>query len=84
MLIIGCDFHSGFQQIAIFDNQTGEIQEKKLLHPDEATRYYRCQPEPVRVGMESQLRHRVQLQIQTPTNSRELARPYPCSLLLGL
>ena len=34
MLIIGCDFHSGFQQIAIFDNQTGEIQEKKLLHPE--------------------------------------------------
>jgi hypothetical protein len=23
MLIIGCDFHPGFQQIAIFDNQTG-------------------------------------------------------------
>ncbi len=43
MLIIGCDFHSGFQQLAIFDNQTGEIQEKKLLHPDEAAEYYRCQ-----------------------------------------
>ena len=25
MLIIGCDFHPGFQQLAIFDNQTGEI-----------------------------------------------------------
>ena len=25
MLIIGCDFHSGFQQLAIFDNQTGEL-----------------------------------------------------------
>ena len=25
MVIIGCDFHSGFQQLAIFDNQTGEI-----------------------------------------------------------
>jgi hypothetical protein len=33
MLIIGCDFHSGFQQIAIFDNQTGEIQEKMLTFP---------------------------------------------------
>jgi transposase len=53
MLIIGCDFHSGFQQIAIFDNQTGEIREKKLLHPEQATVYYRSQPEPVRVGMES-------------------------------
>jgi transposase len=53
MLIIGCDFHSGFQQIAIFDNQTGEIQEKKLLHPAEAAEYYRSQPEAVRVGMEA-------------------------------
>jgi hypothetical protein len=25
MLIIGCDFHPGFQQVAIFDNQTGEM-----------------------------------------------------------
>ena len=32
MWIIGCDFHSGFQQLAIFDNLTGEIEEKKLLH----------------------------------------------------
>ena len=30
MLIIGCDFHPGFQQVAIFDNQTGEYQEKRL------------------------------------------------------
>ena len=28
MLIIGCDFHPGFHQVAIFDNRTGEIQEK--------------------------------------------------------
>jgi len=32
MLIIGCDFHPGFQQVAIFDNQTGEYQEKRLSH----------------------------------------------------
>ncbi len=25
MLIIGCDYHPGFQQVAIFDKQTGEI-----------------------------------------------------------
>ena len=30
MLIIGCDFHPGFQQVAIFDNLTGEIKEKRL------------------------------------------------------
>ena len=53
MLIIGCDFHSGFQQLAIFDNQTGEIKEKKLLHPEEASAYYRSLSRGVRVGMES-------------------------------
>jgi len=53
MLIIGCDFHSGFQQLAIFDNQTGEIQEKKLLHPGEAAEFYRGHREPIRVGMEA-------------------------------
>jgi transposase len=53
MLIIGCDFHSGFQQIAIFDNLTGEIQERKLVHPDEAAEFYRLLREPVRVGMEA-------------------------------
>jgi transposase len=53
MLIIGCDFHSGFQQLAIFDKQTGEIYEKKLLHPAQAEEFYRSQPEAVRVGMEA-------------------------------
>jgi transposase len=53
MVIIGCDFHSGFQQIAIFDNQTGEFQERKLLHPGEAAEFYRSLPASVRVGMES-------------------------------
>jgi len=32
MLIIGCDFHPGFQQTAIFDNQTGEMVERRLQH----------------------------------------------------
>ena len=53
MLIIGCDFHSGFQQIAIFDNLTGEFQERKLLHPGEAAEFYRSLSGPVRVGMEA-------------------------------
>jgi len=53
MMIIGCDFHSGFQQLAIFDNRTGEIEEKKLLHVAEAQQFYRSLPEPVVVGMES-------------------------------
>jgi hypothetical protein len=31
MLIIGCDFHPGFQQVAIFDNRAGES--KTLVLP---------------------------------------------------
>ena len=56
MLIIGCDFHSGFQVIAIFDNRIGTTTEKKLLHPGEAAEFYRGlqeQSQQVRVGMEA-------------------------------
>ena len=30
MLIIGCDFHPSFQQVAIFENQTGEHEARRL------------------------------------------------------
>jgi len=54
MLIIGCDFHPGFQQVAIFDNQTGEYQEKRLSHRVEAEQFYRSLAgQKVRVGMEA-------------------------------
>jgi len=53
MLIIGCDFHPGFQQVAIFDNQTGEVQEKRLRHRDEAEQFYGSLAAPARVGMEA-------------------------------
>ena len=53
MLIIGCDFHPSYQQLALFDNQTGEVTEKKLSHPAQASEFYRGLSEPVRVGMES-------------------------------
>ena len=54
MLIIGCDFHPGFQQVAIFDNQTGEYQEKRLNHRQEAEQFYRSLAgQKVRVGMEA-------------------------------
>ena len=33
MLIIGCDYHPGFQQIAFVDTDTGEFQERRLEHP---------------------------------------------------
>src|SRR2546430_14753068 len=54
MLIIGCDFHPGFQQVAIFDKQTGEYQEKRLSHRQEAEQFYRSLAgQKVRVGMEA-------------------------------
>jgi hypothetical protein len=32
MIIIGCDYHPGFQQIAFVDTNTGELQERRLEH----------------------------------------------------
>jgi transposase len=54
MLIIGCDFHPSFQQVAIFDNQTGEYGERRLKHREEAEQFYRSLAgQEVRVGMEA-------------------------------
>jgi len=56
MLIIGCDYHPGFQQIAYVDSETGELQERRLEHPEEAEKFYRelaAQGMKVRVGMEA-------------------------------
>jgi len=53
MLIIGSDFHPGFQQVAIFDNQTGEIEQKRIEHREEAERFYRGLPGGTLVGMEA-------------------------------
>jgi transposase len=54
MLIIGCDFHPSWQQIAVFDNETGEINEHKLVNGNgEAERFYRRLPRPVLVGVEA-------------------------------
>src|SRR5258707_15448720 len=56
MLIIGCDYHPSFQQIAFVDTDTGELQEKRLQHREEAEKFYRdlaAQGVKVRVGMEA-------------------------------
>src|ERR1700757_3447857 len=56
MLIIGCDYHPGFEQIAYVDSETGEFQERRLKHPEEAEKFYRTlweQGVKVRVGMEA-------------------------------
>src|SRR5579864_1955667 len=55
MKIIGCDFHPGYQQIAMLDTETGEIVEKTLSHErkEEVRTWYASLPGPVRVGMEA-------------------------------
>jgi len=54
MLIIGCDFHPSFQQIAMVDTETGDLHEKRLNHPAEAEQFYRSLAgKPVRIGMEA-------------------------------
>lgn len=54
MLIIGCDFHSRYQQIAMVDTLTGELTERRLDHESgEAHAFYRGLQGPVRVGIEA-------------------------------
>jgi transposase len=56
MIIIGVDFHPEFQQIAAVDTDTGEFQEKRLAHCEEAEKFYRAvaaSGPKVRVGMEA-------------------------------
>src|SRR5438034_3952912 len=56
MIIIGADYHPGFQQIAFVDTDTGELQERRLEHREEAETFYRGLAQPgrtVRVGMEA-------------------------------
>ena len=56
MIIIGVDYHPEFQQIALLDQDTGELQEKRLSHPGEAEKFYRALAvsQKVRVGIVSQ------------------------------
>jgi transposase len=54
MIIIGCDFHSRFQQIAMLDTETGEITERRLEHGNgDAQAFYAALPKPTRIGMEA-------------------------------
>ena len=54
MIIIGADYHPGFQQIAFVDTDSGEFQEKRLAHREEAEKFYRALAgQKVRVGMEA-------------------------------
>jgi len=54
MLIVGCDFHPSWQQIAWLDEDTGETGELKLVHAEgQAQQFYSQLPARARIGMES-------------------------------
>jgi len=54
MMIIGCDFHPSFQQIAYVDQETGEYGERRLRHREEAVQFYRSlASRQVRLGVEA-------------------------------
>jgi transposase len=54
MMIIGCDFHPSFQQIAYVEQETGEYGERHLRHRQEAAEFYRSAVgKTVRIGIEA-------------------------------
>src|SRR3981081_4779240 len=54
MIIIGGDFHTRYQQIAMMDTETGELIERRLEHENgEARAFYAALSCPVRVGIEA-------------------------------
>ena len=54
MMIIGCDFHPSWQQIAWVDMETGETGGQKLVHASgEARQFYEQLAAPVLIGMEA-------------------------------
>src|SRR5205085_7787641 len=56
MIIIGCDYHPGVQQIAWVDTDTGEFQETRLQHREQAEKFYgelAIRGVRVRLGMEA-------------------------------
>jgi len=54
MKIVGCDFHPGFQQIAVLDTESGEISQRRLEHGDgQAEGYYRELEPGALIGLEA-------------------------------
>ena len=42
MRIVGCDFHPSYQQVAVLDTESGEVEDRSLTHANgEAERFYR-------------------------------------------
>lgn len=54
MIIVGCDFHPSYQQVAILDSETGEVKERMLPHlAGEVELFYRKLSCPAVIGMEA-------------------------------
>ncbi len=54
MMIIGCDFHPSWQQIAWLDTETGETGEQKLVHASgDVRQFYERWLEPMLIGVEA-------------------------------
>ena len=54
MKIVGCDLHTRYQQVAMLDQETGELVERRLEHESgEARAFYASLEGPVRVGIEA-------------------------------
>jgi transposase len=54
MKIVGCDLHTRYQQIAMLDEETGELVERRLEHGNgEAKEFYTHLAGPARIGIEA-------------------------------
>ena len=54
MKIVGCDLHTRYQQIAVLDEESGELVERRLQHEGgEAQAFYASLEGEVRVGTEA-------------------------------
>ena len=54
MKIVGCDLHTRYQQIAMLDDETGELIERRLEHASgEAKQFYSELQGRVRIGIEA-------------------------------
>src|SRR5271154_1144924 len=57
MIMIGCDFHPGMQELCVLDAETGRRREQWLSHdlgPAPVREFYAGLSKPVRVGLEAE------------------------------
>jgi hypothetical protein len=78
MIIIGCDFHTRFQKIAMVDTEIGEITKRRLEHGNgEARAFCAALPRPARVGMEATICSRVSVSSSASSENRFRMRIAP-------